>query len=184
MKNMRPNICIVAHPDDETLFLGAQLSCSPRDWHVVCVTNGDNEERRSEFEKTMLQMGCTYEIWPLKDEWKVPLDEKELISELKELFKTSWGIVATHDPDGDIGYEHPHHEQVSRCVREVLEDTSKLYCFCPDEYLPPELIRNKLKLLNNYKSQIRKYDFIFTPLLEEYFFKEGLKKYEGNYSRD
>jgi len=177
-------LCIVAHPDDEIIFLGAELYRSPESWHVVCTTNGTDKERKAEFEKTMTELGCTYEIWPLWDEWKVPLDEKKLTLLLEQVFQIPWEIVVTHDPDGDIGYGHPHHAQVNRCVKEVLKDTSKLYCFSPDEYLPSDLIRAKVRLLNNYKSQIVKYGTIISPLLEEYFFKEGLKKYEGYFNRD
>lgn len=181
---MASKLCIVAHPDDEIIFLGGELSLSPDDWHVVCVTNGDNEERSAEFERTMQDIGCTFEIWPLYDEWNVPLDEFALSKHLIRLFEKDWDLVVTHDQNGDTGYEHPHHRQVHEAVKDKIGDLTKLFCFCFDEYLSPEILRRKLHLLSNYKSQIKKYDFIFIPMLEEYFFREGYRRYESNNSRN
>lgn len=182
MQNKR--LCIVAHPDDEIIFLGNDLSLFPTSWHVVCVTNGNNLERATEFKTVMEQVGCSYEIWPLYDKWKVPLDEDELNTRLRKLLEHDWEIIATHDQVGDKGYEHPHHRQVHEAVIRAVDSTSNVYCFSPDEYLEPQCIQKKLSLLSNYKSQINLYGFIFIPLLEEYFFKEGLKKYESSYCRN
>ena len=48
-------LVITAHPDDETIFAGKLLS-EDNSWKVVCVTNGEDEIRKSEFESVMKQV--------------------------------------------------------------------------------------------------------------------------------
>ena len=71
---MLNNLLIVAHPDDETIFAGNSLLTYGFIHKVICVTNGDNTVRRSEFESVMKRVKVDYEIWNFHDEWKVDLD--------------------------------------------------------------------------------------------------------------
>ena len=64
LSNNVENIMIVAHPDDESIFGGHVIN---NNWKIICVTNGNNEIRRTEFENVMNMSGALYEIWDFKD---------------------------------------------------------------------------------------------------------------------
>ena len=49
---------IVAHPDDEVLWGGINLSLS--DWVVICSTHKNDPVRSKEFYKTMSFVGVTH----------------------------------------------------------------------------------------------------------------------------
>ena len=48
---------IVAHPDDEALFGGAELLSYPKEYKVVVVDEYHNEVRREEFKASMEFIG-------------------------------------------------------------------------------------------------------------------------------
>ena len=178
---MLSNLLIVAHPDDEIIFAGNLLLTYNFIDKVICVTNGDNKVRKSEFESVMKKVKVDYEIWDFHDEWKVDLDidgiRKKLHNTLRE---KKWDMVLTHNEIGDNNYEHPHHKQVFECVKNEIVDLDTLYCFDNHgENLHLDIVKKKLKLLNLYKSQIKELGIIYIPMLESYFYKENFVKYNS-----
>ena len=56
---MEPNkLLVVAHPDDEVLWGGANLLREPG-WLVISATNASNAGRKTEFQKTMSYFNVT-----------------------------------------------------------------------------------------------------------------------------
>ena len=49
-------LMIVAHPDDELIFGGAELIKYGPEYRVICLTNQSNEVRRNEFEEVMKKL--------------------------------------------------------------------------------------------------------------------------------
>lgn len=172
-------LVITAHPDDETIFAGKLLS-EDNSWKVVCVTNGEDEIRKSEFESVMKQVKVEYEIWNFHDEWKVDLDQDGIRKKLHTLLREKeWDMVLTHNEVGDNGYRHPHHKQVFECVKKEIYNIDKLYCF--DNYgrdLTLDQVKKKLSMLNFYKSQMNELGLIYLPMLENYFYNENFVKYK------
>ena len=147
---MQPNkLMVVAHPDDEVLFGGAQLILSDR-WKVVCVTNGDNPIRRSEFESVMRVTNSVFEIWSYYDSQYTPLDEESLKPRLKQLVVgQNWHKVVTHNLMGEYG--HLHHIQVHCLLKAITPIWS--FNFDSSQYLPETVWCKKLELISMYKSQ-------------------------------
>ena len=88
-------------------------------------------------------------------------------------------MVLTHNEVGDNNYEHPHHRQVFECVEKEIPDLDNLYCF--DNHgkgLSLDEVKQKLKLLNYYKSQMKELGLIYLPMLENYFYNESFIKYQ------
>jgi len=57
-------IMIVAHPDDEALFGGAELLSYPKEYKVVVVDEYHSKIRRKEFKDSMEFIGITdFEHW-------------------------------------------------------------------------------------------------------------------------
>ena len=173
------NLLIVAHPDDEVIFAGSLLLLHNYIDKVICVTNGKDEIRKSEFQSVMKRVKVDYEIWNFHDEWKVDLDVGGIRKKLnKVLREKNWDMVLTHNEVGDNDYCHPHHRQVFECVKKEIPDLNNLSCFDNHgEGLSLGEVKEKLKLLNLYKSQIKELGIIYIPMLERYFYDENFIKY-------
>ena len=67
MKKVK-NLMIVAHPDDELVFGGAELIKYGTLYKVVCISYKNNKIRSKEFENVMTQLNVSsYEMWDFKD---------------------------------------------------------------------------------------------------------------------
>ena len=74
-------LMVVAHPDDETIFGGAQLIKEPKTWKVLVITNGlgggeDNKQRQKNLDKAMSITETNYEIWDHVDRYNHGLSSK------------------------------------------------------------------------------------------------------------
>jgi LmbE family N-acetylglucosaminyl deacetylase len=147
-KNFLKKLMIVAHPDDESLFGGAQL-ITEDNWKVICVTNGDNQTRRKEFENVMYITGSDFEMWDYMDQYHIPLDEKRLILDLKRVLDEPWEKVVTHNEHGDYG--HPHHKQLHFLIKNIRKDIWTFNFL--GKKLPDDVWEAKLDLINVYESQ-------------------------------
>lgn len=116
-------LMVVAHPDDETLWGGAHLT--EGGWFVVCLTNGYNEVRKNEFYEVMKQFDCTGLILSYPDlladgqksHWET--ERYDIVKDIDTLLKYKhWGMVVTHNPDGEYG--HIHHKMTSKLVSETF----------------------------------------------------------------
>jgi hypothetical protein len=120
---MEPDkLLIVAHPDDETLWGGANLLSEPG-WLVVVSTHQYNDERAAEFFRTMSYANVTqYKMYDTDDIYTDDPDEADELYDnsdfetgLKELATKDWKIVLTHNEQGEYG--HGHHKKVHRMVK-------------------------------------------------------------------
>lgn len=142
---------VVAHPDDESLFGGGQLS---EEWFVICVTGGDNELRRNEFINAMESINAGYEIWEYKDEWGGDFCRPELIKDLQAILELKWwGKIVTHSLSGEYG--HSQHIALSEIMHNIVKED--LYVFTTprptSEILTFNHLSKKIKLLDHYQSQ-------------------------------
>lgn len=128
-------LMVVAHPDDETLWGGAHLT--EGGWFVVCLTNGYNEVRKNEFYEVIKEFGCEEMILSYPDllangqrsTWTTECTS--IAKDLNTVLKYKhWGMVATHNPNGEYG--HIHHKMTSKLVTEEFYKTywgTNLYYF-------------------------------------------------------
>ena len=112
------NLMIVAHPDDETLWGGANLYKDI--YFVVCLTNGHNYQRASDFHKLLnftKNEGIILDYPDLQDyvqdKW---IEVKEsIIKDLSTIINyNNWDKIVTHGPEGTTG--HMHHKKISSYV--------------------------------------------------------------------
>lgn len=140
---------VIAHPDDESLFGGAELLKG--NYKVICVTNGDNPIRKLEFEAVMKHTNSEYEIWEYLDKYHVPL--KETLKE--DLFRIvnwqKWDKIVTHNEKGEYG--HPHHIQIHKIMKELVGKELWTFDFSKKIDLPDDIWQAKLKLIDFHKSQ-------------------------------
>ena len=133
---------IVAHPDDEILWEGANLF--KYSYFVVCLTNGYNERRAKDFRQILNftnNSGIILNYPDLKDN-----NIRDDLSEVKNgilkdlsiiLSYKNWDKIVTHGPDGTTG--HIHHKNACRLVTII----AKKYNKCNNLYYFGKFFRKK-----------------------------------------
>ena len=156
-------VMFVAHPDDELLWGGAHLI---RDnYLVVCITRGNDEVRRKEFEAVLEATGdkgliLSYpdKIANKRSDWKHW--RKDIDADIAQVLSyKQWELVVTHNEKGEYG--HAHHIMTHESVKkeyEALGCTAQLYWFGTyyvDDKVPYDL-QEMDKSLYNQKREIAK----------------------------
>ncbi|OCT16400.1 hypothetical protein A8709_02940 [Paenibacillus pectinilyticus] len=143
-------IMIVAHPDDEMIFGGAQL-IQEKGWLVICVTNGNNKLRRKEFQKVMKKVQAEFEMWEYEDKWDGDFDQLRLKADIAEvLARKPIAKVVTHNLKGEYG--HTQHIAISKIVHELVD--RNIYVFeTSKKKLDKKILTKKELLLECYESQ-------------------------------
>ncbi len=154
-------LMIVAHPDDELIFGGAELINEPG-WKVVCVTNGSNlsgdkfsrclaENRIKEFTKVMNSLDCQYVILDYEDNrFNSNWNEFSLTQKLTQLInEKKYKKILTHNLVGEYG--HVQHKKISKIIHQLKPNN--LYVFGYDtNHNNPHRIK-LLELLEIYHTQ-------------------------------
>lgn len=119
-------LMIVAHPDDDAIWGGGHLA--EGNYFILCVTNGNNETRSSEFYKAVEKSGNQGIILSYPDkvngkraDWEnieenISADINSIISE------KDWKLIVTHNEEGEYGHEH--HRKLHSIVVSEYEKTS------------------------------------------------------------
>ena len=122
------NIMIVAHPDDETLWGGANLYKDK--FFIVCLTNGYNFRRSNDFRKLLnftKNRGVILDYPDMQDSIIDNWSEVKngIIKDLSTILGYKhWNKIVTHGPDGTTG--HYHHKKTCEYVTMI---TRKLKLF-------------------------------------------------------
>lgn len=124
----KPNLIVVAHPDDETIFFGGLIQTyRRRPWKIICVTDGNadgqGERRRLDFLNACKKLGATEaEMWDFPDQYDQRLDFDRLTERLKA---ESAVEVFTHGILGEYG--HPHHQDVCLGVHRAFSKSRTVW---------------------------------------------------------
>lgn len=161
---------IVAHPDDEALWGGANLFKDR--YFVVCLTNGFNLKRANDFKELLKftnNSGIILNYPDLQDNIRDDWSEVRagIIKDLSKLLSYQyWDKIVTHGPDGTTG--HIHHKETCKYVTKIAKkfnEFNNLYYFGKfykkkkiPKYLPrisDEELSYKIKEINIYQSVIK-----------------------------
>lgn len=115
-------IAIVAHPDDEIIFMGGAIMKNPQiDWTVFCLCRASDKDREPKFRRVCAKNKVKGFITDLEDEdimsvnESVPVIEKILREKLKG---KKFDYIFTHGTNGDYG--HKRHIGVHRAVKKLI----------------------------------------------------------------
>lgn len=138
---------IVAHPDDELVFGASELINYGSEYKVVCISNPNNKNRISEFNKVMKELNvCSWEVLDYEDTL-YPTQTYDQIDIIVNSRK--WEKIVTHNPVGEYG--HPQHKLIFDRVKSLVDN---FYVFgkSPNK-LSDSIINKKLELLKLYESE-------------------------------
>ena len=153
--NYKPTkLMVVAHPDDETIFGGAQLLMEKNTWQLIVITNGlggeeQNKDRQKNLGKAMKISHTSYEIWDHKDRYRHGLSKRLQKDFERYVKKHKYISIVSHNVQGEYG--HPQHQDVSRLAYNTAKKFGILFgSFSHGKRLPKNIIKDKFKMFNCY----------------------------------
>ncbi len=135
LKRSRRALVIVAHPDDETIWMGGTILLNPNvHWTIFSLCRGSDKDRAPKFKRICKIYGAKAIITDLEDQGRltigetVPQIKKYLLSNIKN---RNFDYIFTHGRNGEYG--HPRHVGAYRAVKELISEkklnTDKLFFF-------------------------------------------------------
>ncbi len=131
----RRALVVVAHPDDETLWVGGTMLMHPAwSWRVVSLCRGTDPDRRPRFFNAMTHLGGRGDMGDLDDgPDQYPLSGGEVRAAVRwALHDTSYDLIVTHSPLGEYT-RHLRHEEIGRAALELWQagdlSTKELWLF-------------------------------------------------------
>jgi len=114
-------LVIVAHPDDETIWMGGTLLANRNRWNatIISLCRKYDKDRSPRFKKVCKILKAKCFMSDLEDEKlnKIPLNE--VIKRIKKYLNKKYDYIFTHGKNGEYG--HIRHIDVSLAVAEMLK---------------------------------------------------------------
>jgi LmbE family N-acetylglucosaminyl deacetylase len=119
-------LVIVAHPDDETIWMGGMLLSNKNHWDITIVSlcRKYDPDRAPKFKKVCSIYDAKSYMDDLEDEQLDPIPIQEVIKRLKK-FYGNYSKIFTHGKNGEYG--HIRHKDVHNAVN-ILISEKKLNC--------------------------------------------------------
>lgn len=117
-------LIIVAHPDDETIWMGGFILKHPGlQWTIFSLCRASDQDRAPKFRRICKLYSAKAIITDLEDNEKLTIDQT--IPIIKKLITTKIGnkkfnFLFTHGTNGE--YDHPRHIGVQRAVKALIKE--------------------------------------------------------------
>lgn len=120
MKRDIKALCIVAHPDDETIWMGGTILINNSwDWLILSLCRKNDLDREPKFRKVCSYYKADCIIGDLDDEILNPLDIKEIEKIIINHLKTyDFNYIFTHGENGEYG--HIRHKETHLAVKNLI----------------------------------------------------------------
>ena len=117
---MKKVLVIVAHPDDETIWMGGSLIRNKKDWDttLLCMCRKSDNDRHPKFLKACQILGVKPFIFDLDDENLKPIALEKYIDIIRQFSETDYDYLFTHGKNGEYG--HIRHEELHKAVNEMI----------------------------------------------------------------
>lgn len=119
MKNV---LIVVAHPDDELIWMGGMLLRHKNDWNitVLSLTRASDKDRAPKFKKSCETLGVNGFIYDLDDETANPWNPEDATSIISNFSDRNYDIVFTHGENGE--YNHLRHKELNKIINKLVKD--------------------------------------------------------------
>ena len=115
-------LVIVAHPDDETIWMGGTLLINMNKWDttIISLCRKEDKDRAPKFRKVCRMLKAKCLMSDLEDEKLNDIPVSEVIKRIKKLkVKKDYDLIFSHGKNGEYG--HKRHIDVNKAVIEMLE---------------------------------------------------------------
>ena len=121
MKEKKEALCIVAHPDDETIWMGGTiLKNKDFNWTIISLCRKDDPDRAPKFKKACEFYKANPIISDLEDEKLGPLSTPKMINKISSLLpKSEYSLIFTHGENGEYG--HLRHKEIHKAVKKMIK---------------------------------------------------------------
>ena len=116
-------LVIVAHPDDETIWMGGTLLKNKDKWYttIISLCRKNDEDRAPKFKKVCDELNARSFMSDLDDSEQgdfKQISTNEIISRIKQFTEDGYDYIFTHGENGEYG--HIRHIEVHNAVIEML----------------------------------------------------------------
>ncbi|NTW22934.1 PIG-L family deacetylase [Candidatus Falkowbacteria bacterium] len=128
-------VVIVAHPDDETIWMGGFILKHPElDWTIMALCRASDADRAPKFKRVCERLGATAIIEDMDDEGN--LDYEQTVAEAERIvtkyfFNLPIDYLFTHGANGEYGHES--HIATNEAVKHLLSGgqikAKRAFCF-------------------------------------------------------
>ena len=120
MTRKKEALCIVAHPDDETIWMGGAILKNKFNWTIISLCRKNDLDREPKFRKAYEFYNAKGFISDLEDDIVKPIPIYTIINKINSLLpKKRYDLIFTHGENGEYG--HLRHIEIHKAVKKMLK---------------------------------------------------------------